>query len=209
MDFKKIIEEYVKYELFIFDINGVLDSLLKTKIKLAKVVFWFKTKKEIAEFLCSLERIYEGNKSAKLQDILQILFKNSKKISKEQCVVFENRYYKENKISNKNIVLLNKLSEFKKVCLYTSLSSNHLNSLFWKLQLSKNIKIYTFESFPETKPSYRNLLHICKENKTKPKDTILFWDNVVVDLMPAKLLWIHTILITPYLDDVINAEIAL
>ncbi len=208
MDLKKFLESNTSYQLYIFDVNWVLDNLLETKIKLAKNILWLK-KEEIADFICSLDRIYELNKWTKLHKILSSYFKYNNKITNEQIKMFESMYYSENIISPYKIEFINELSLYKKVCLYTSLPKIFFEKIIWDNLVNNNIRIYTLESFQELKPSYNNLKTICLENECEPSKSILFWDNVIIDLMPAKLLWIRTVLVTPYLDEVIKEDIVL
>ena len=202
MSLQIILSEHTDSKLYIFDINWVLDNLLQTKVRLINEIFNVKDKIQLANVITALDRFYEKDKSSSLDLLLrESLSYVDISYSDKEIADFGNRYFSENIINIETINYLAKLSEDKKVCLYTSLWRNRINHLFWEYpEFVNHVKIYTKDDLDEPKPSVKNLIYICAEYDVKFEDTILIWDNIVVDLMPAKLLWMKTILVSPFVD---------
>ncbi len=64
-------------------------------------------------------------------------------------------------------------------------------------------EILTTKMFKEeTKPSITILNHILNKYSLKPKECLLIADDVFLDLMPAKILGMKTVLVSNYVDNV-------
>ncbi len=209
MSLQIILSEHTDSKLYIFDINWVLDNLLQTKVRLISEIFNVKDKIQLANVITALDRFYEKNKSSSLDDLLrESLSYADINYSDNEIADFCNRYYIENTINMETINYLEKLGKDKKICLYTSLWRNRINHLFWEYpEFINHVKIFTKDDLDEPKPSVKNLMYICAEYDVKFEDTILIWDNIVVDLMPAKLLWMKTILVSPFVDNFSRSEL--
>jgi len=78
-----------------------------------------------------------------------------------------------------------------------------INALLNKAKLNENdfTEIVTTKMFKkETKPSLPILTYILKKYSLKPKECLMVADDVFLDLMPAKILGMKTILISDYVD---------
>lgn len=196
--------EESRYELFIFDVNGVLDDLYGVKEKIIRGI----TKDEnlTKKIIVAIERLYENNKASDPGEVIcNALHLHDIKLDASKVAILRKNYFALNKISEGVLNLLKDLGDKRIVCLYTSLTLKNLKKLypFPKWGLGK-IQLFTQESFIERKPSINNLIKICSANNVKPEKTILFGDNVAVDLMPAKLLGMKTVLVSCYVDVLVS-----
>lgn len=200
-----ILKFATSYDLFIFDINGVLDNNHDAKVETMRKYFPEISDTDISNINIDMERAYESNKSSSTSShISSALADNGIIIDKEKSELLADSYFNLNRIKTSVIDGLNKLAETKKVYLYTALSRQKVKFITSLQTLSDKIIIFAKEDQIESKPSIRNLQQILKQTKIAPEKTILFGDNVAVDLMPANLLGIKSILASNYVDDVIK-----
>jgi predicted HAD superfamily phosphohydrolase YqeG len=152
-----------------------------------------------------MERAYESNKSNGTDyHISQALAANGITISESDSIRLANNYFNLNRIKPEIIKFLNELADRKKVYLYTSLSRAKVDFIASLHPLSPNIMIFAREEQIESKPSIRNLQKIMRHADTSPERSILFGDNIAVDIMPAKLCGIKSVLVSNYVDDFIK-----
>jgi len=204
-----IIDYFMKYashyDLLIFDINGVLDNNHDAKIKMLSDAFPDLSTTQIAEINVGMERAYEKNKSSSTAShIMSACADNGIVIDDGKAEELANRYYELNRIKPEVIQFLNKLSETNKVCLYTSLSRQKVDFITSRYPLSSKVVVFAREDQVESKPSIRNLEIILHKLDIPVEKAILFGDNVAVDIMPAHLLGIKSVLVSNYVDGVIK-----
>lgn len=193
------------YDLLIFDINGVLDNNHDAKVKALSEAFPKLSDLQISKINVGMERAYEKSKgSSTASHIAAALADNNITINQDKAEELANTYFDLNRIKPEIIKFLNKLSETKKVCLYTSLSKAKVDYITSKHQLSPNILVFAREEQVESKPSISNLEKILRITNTPIDRTVLFGDNVAVDIMPAHLLGIKAVLVSNYVDAVIK-----
>ena len=204
-----IIDYFMKYashyDLLIFDINGVLDNNHDAKIKMLSDAFPDLSTTQIAEINVGMERAYEKNKSSSTAShIMSACADNNLAIDDKKAEELANRYYELNRIKPEVIQFLNKLSETNKVCLYTSLSRQKVDFITSRYPLSSKVVVFAREDQVESKPSIRNLEIILHKLDVPVGKAVLFGDNVAVDIMPAHLLGIKSVLVSNYVDGVIK-----
>lgn len=204
-----IIDDFMKYashyDLLIFDINGVLDNNHNAKVKMLSDAFPDLSTSQIAEINVGMERAYEKSKSSSTASHIASACADSNiAIDDYKAEKLSNRYYELNRIKPEVIQFLNKLSETNKVCLYTSLSRQKVDSITSRHPLSSKVFVFAREDQVESKPSIKNLESILHKLDTTVEKAVLFGDNVAVDIMPAHLLGIKTVLVSNYVDDVIK-----
>jgi FMN phosphatase YigB (HAD superfamily) len=204
-----IIDDLLKfvndYELFIFDINGVLDNNHNAKIQMLKSNFPEMSLDLIKSVNIDMERAYESNQSGgTATHISQALKDNQIQVDDVEAKRLADDYFNLNRVNPDLITFLNNLAETKKVCLYTALSRSKVEFITSLHPLSKKIMIFAREDQIESKPSIRNLKEILRLSDVTTDKAILFGDNVSVDIMPANLIGIKSILVSNYVDDVIK-----
>ena len=193
------------YDLFIFDINGVLDNNHEAKVRTLSEAFPALSDLQISKINIGMERAYEKSKDSPTTSHIVAAFEdNGIVIDSNKAKELANRYYDLNRIKPEIINFLNQLSETKKVCLYTSLSKAKVDYITSRRPLSSNILVFAREEQVESKPSISNLETILRITNTPINRAVLFGDNVAVDIMPAHLLGIKAVLVSNYVDAVIK-----
>lgn len=193
------------YDLFIFDINGVLDNNHEAKVRTLSEAFPALSDLQISKINIGMERAYEKSKDSPTASHIVTAFEdNGIVIDSNKAKELANRYYDLNRIKPEIINFLNQLSETKKVCLYTSLSKAKVDYITSRCPLSSNILVFAREEQVESKPSISNLEAILHITNTPINRAVLFGDNVAVDIMPAHLLGIKAVLVSNYVDAVIK-----
>lgn len=193
------------YDLFIFDINGVLDNNHEAKVRTLSEAFPALSDLQISKINIGMERAYEKSKDSPTTSHIVAAFEdNGIVIDSNKAKELANRYYDLNRIKPEIINFLNQLSETKKVCLYTSLSKAKVDYITSRRPLSSNILVFAREEQVESKPSISNLEAILRITNTPINRAVLFGDNVAVDIMPAHLLGIKAVLVSNYVDAVIK-----
>jgi len=206
----------------IFDLNGTLDNTDKAFAKaffLTLKNFLPKRKnKELKVFANELLVFFwQADKIADLyypnwsmEKIIELGVKNWVKFRKIKINTrsFSNNY---NSIRKQFLTI-----KFEFVKLIKSLAKNQLKFIFSQGNTKKDIllllnkaklnendftEIITTKMFKkETKPSLPVLNYILKKYSLKPKECLMVADDVFLDLMPAKILGMKTILISDYVD---------
>lgn len=206
----------------IFDLNGTLDNTDKAFARaffLTLKRFLPKRKsKDLKAFANELLVFFwQADKLADLQhpdwsmkQIIELSIKNWTKFRKIKINVklFSNNY----SLIRKQFLIIK--SEFAK--LIKSLPKNQLKFIFSqgntkedvlvllnKAKLNKGdfTEIITTKMFKkETKPSLPVLNYILKKYSLEPKECLMVADDTFLDLMPAKILGMRTVLISDYVD---------
>ena len=193
------------YDLFIFDINGVLDNNHNAKVETLKKHFPGMSDLDISTTNVDMERAYESNKSSSTSShIASALADNGIVVDSDKADLLASTYFDLNRVKPNVVDCLNKLAETKTVCLYTALSRPKVKFITNLHPLSEKIMIFAKEDQLESKPSIRNLQKILKLTNISPNRAILFGDNIAVDIMPANLLGIKAVLVSNYVDEVIK-----
>lgn len=206
----------------IFDLNGTLDNTDKAFVRaffLTLKGFLPKTKnKDLRAFANELLVFFwQADKLADLQhpdwsmkQIVELSIKNWTEFRKIKINVklFSNNY----NLIRKNFLTIRPGS----VKLVESLPKNQLKFIFSQGNKKKDIlvllnkarlngddftEIITTKMFKkETKPSLPILSYILKKYSLKPGECLMVADDVFLDLMPAKILGMKTVLISDYVD---------
>lgn len=208
----------------IFDLNGTLDNTDKAFTKalfLTLKNFLPKNRnlqifaKELLIFFWQADKIADlKHPDWSMEQIIQFAVKNWTKFRKIKINI--HRFSKNYSTIRKQFLTIK--PEFVK--LIKSLPKNQLKFIFSQgntkeevlLLLKKtNLKeddfteIITTKMFKnETKPSLPILNYILKKYSLKPKECLMVADDVFLDLMPAKILGMKTILISDYVDYLIK-----
>lgn len=182
-----------------------MDNNHDAKVKALSEAFPELSDLQISKINVGMERAYEKSKSSSTAShIAAALADNGITIDQDKAEELANRYFDLNRIKPEVIKFLNKLSETKKVCLYTSLSKAKVDFITSRCPLSSNILVFAREEQVESKPSISNLEAILRITNTPIDRAVLFGDNVAVDIMPAHLLGIKSVLVSNYVNAVIK-----
>lgn len=199
----------INYDLFIFDVNGVLDNQWECKRMSLSSLFPPNSDSLVDQALVGIDRNYEMNHSLSFKDCLALTL-TEMNITPLRIELLQSTidYYEQNNGFNKDVVVMAlEVLKGKKICFYSSLSSSTLEQYFIKANLtSDGIQIYSRDDLPQIKPSINNIQYICQLSQILPKRTVVIGDNIACDLMPAFLLGAKTLLVTPFVNELISSQ---
>lgn len=208
-------------KLLIIDFDGPVNDLIKTKklilkkvAKNLKIYIDCRTQKH---FLTYIDQIYQNEKITNYQKIIKRCLIKLKEHGlleikepeiKRFAFLFEKNVRKSVKVNIHFLKILKKIKAKNKIklCIYSSQIKNKVIRLLKEQDVKLFDIIYGRDNFNEPKPSVKNLEKICDELGVLPKDTLMIGDNAVMDLMPAKLLGMTTLLINPFVDKIVKKE---
>jgi len=205
-------------DLIILDFDGPINDLIQGKIlaiksacRLLKIKL---SQKNLTRIINYIDQAWEIKRIVDYRENLKFVIKQLKlqgliKIGQQQ----ENRFAKKflfflTKNQSYNRGLIQVVKKIKKqhneirVCIYSCQNKTDIQKFFNKFKIDINLfdVIYGKEDLDEPKPSIKNLEVICRKLKIAPNRAVMIGDNVVLDLMPAKLLGMQTILYSKFLD---------
>lgn len=210
--------DIAKIRLIIVDFDGPIHDLTSSKIaaaeSLCKKLNVKLSKTTLSYLLNYIEQIYERRKIVDYQKILDIAMNELVKQGLIELDTEEKRYFIKNfpahlnkyQVVNRELIHFIKKIKAKekdlRVCVYSNQNTGYVKGFLNKFKIDLGVfdKIYGRNSFEEPKPSINNLKKICRDFGASYKQTVIVGDNVAVDLMPAKLLKIKTILYTEFVD---------
>lgn len=207
-------------KLIIFDFDGPINDLIEAKRKAIKdlseqlkISFSDNASWSLINYI---DQIYEIRKIHDYKELvtlsLEKLEKNDLlKLEVEQKSEFASRFkevlYKQQKVNPnlfKDIQTIRKNDPAIKICIYTSQKEEDVTKFLGEFKTHFD-KIYGRDYFDEPKPSVTNLIKIGNEFGISPKETIVFGDNVAVDLAPASYLGMKTILVNKFVSKTISS----
>lgn len=206
-------------KLIIVDFDGPINNLIKSKKSAIKNICR-KINVKISplgqiHLLTYIDQIYENKRIYSYKKIIKLGLRKLKrnkliKINEKQITKFSSLFEEEIstiKLNHRFLEILKKIKKEKKftLCVYTSQTRKWVTKA---LEGYKNLfdHIYCQENFAEPKPSVQNIIKICKESGINPKNAIMIGDNPTIDLMPAKLLGMETVLINQFVDQLFQAS---
>ena len=195
----------------IFDFSGTLDNLDDVRLSaVEKCLGDFRQNltyeerlEEAKEVIVEIFRLDTEMQSASIKDIFQkaILIKYGDEISDKIETLWEiyYAYRKEHRSLLKSFVDNFSIISKYKLFILTRTREETIIELLKNYNMDECFKIYRTK-----KPSTETLKQIMKEHDLKPHECIMAGDDVILDLMPAKMLGMKTILRTGYVDCFIN-----
>lgn len=194
-------------DLVIFDWNGVLDNQECAKRKLIRKVIGEAHKDIENSILVDIERNFEQKKELPFEQNLRLVFKqNNFQIEGTDLHELVSEF-SEDILSSSKLQTLLGLRSYVRLAIYTS-ANLHIDAEMTLALSDANVLVYDRARLIEEKPSIKNLREICKTLGIVPERTMMIGDNPTQDLMPAKLLGMHTILMNPYVDYFSSSSIA-
>lgn len=205
-------------DLIILDFDGPINDLIQGKIlaikSLCRLLRIKLSRKSLVRIINYIDQVWEIRriidyqknlkrviKQLKLHDLIKMGLRQKNYFTKEFS-----SFLTRNQSCNKTLIQvvrkIKKRYRNIKVCIYSRQTKKDIQKFFNKFKININLfdGIYGREDFKEPKPSIKNLEIICRKLKVAPKKAIMIGDNVVVDLMPAKLLGMQTILYSRFID---------
>ncbi len=211
-------------KLIIVDFDGPINDLLTAKkTTIIELCDKFKiklSKKALNNFINFIDYYYINNHINNYKDIvLQCLHRLNKDkqircnsiIASRISETFTDYLFDH---LQPNISVLSALTKVKKIfpeikfCIYTNQTGQYVEKFFQsnKLNITQFTKIYGGDLFLENKPSIKNLETICRDQNTKFNQTMIIGDDPTLDLLPAHLLGIKTILFNSVVYNCIKNE---
>lgn len=205
-------------KLVIIDFDGPINDLLAAKkITITKLCNKFKiklSKKALNNFINFIDYYYINNHINNYKDIVHQCLHRLNKDKQIKCNPITISHISEEFTDylsdhlKPNISVLWALKKVKKFfpevkfCIYTNQTDKYVKKFFQsnQLDITQFTKIYGGDLFLETKPSIKNLETICRDQNANFNQTIMIGDDPTLDLLPAHLLGIKTVLFNPVVD---------
>ena len=201
----------------IFDLNRTIDNFdtygIKASEKVIKKLF---SRVESLYYMAGklylaverYERKYESDDYREniKKAILDFCLDENIKLEREKLAdlvnIFIEEAFSSYKILDDFSEIAGTLTEKYNLYLYTMSTRKEVEENFKTTCLSFEVfkKIYAREDLIEVKPSLLNLEKILSENNLAPKDCIMIGDSPMMDILPAKILGIKTVLFCSYTD---------
>lgn len=183
--------------LLIADINGVLDDYYDIKFSFLNELLGVSEAHNLPHLWTYIEQAYITKKMS-IESGTKGYFASQKKPldSRQEAVLAAGM--KRSKITDSAINFLGELKI--KYVLYTSMNSADTN-----LTLKNNkYNVYTNNGLDIVKPSSVDLQNIIDKYKVRSDQVCMIGDGLIDDLMPASLIGLHTIIVTPYAQKLIS-----
>jgi len=197
----------MKTKAIIFDFSGTLDNLdeirlsavEKSLLEIRKEIEPEKRLEEAKEVIVEIFRLDTEMQSASIKDIFQEAIKiKYPEILKDKIEKMWDIYNGERK--KKRDILESFLENFETMSKYKLFILTRSSEDMIRETLEKHGKGGFFEIYRTKKPSTKTLREIMKKHSLKPEECIMTGDDVTLDLMPAKMLGMKTILRSSYVD---------
>lgn len=199
-------------KLIIVDFDGPINDLLsakkKTIIALCDQFDITLSESALNNFINLIDHFYIHNHLDNYKNLIYQCLCHMKKNHQISCEINTINRFSDTFLSclSKNLqpnkVVLSALTRTKqvfpeiKICVYTSQIDKYVVQFFQKNQIDMSLftKIYGSNLFLELKPSIKNLKTICSEQKVATNQTMMIGDDPTLDLLPAHLLGMKTML---------------
>lgn len=209
-------------KLIILDFDGPINNQIEAKREAlqetAEELSIELTEKNIWEIVNYIDQVYETEKIYDYAEIInkslsKLVSNNSLNLNNEDIDKFANIFSE--KIQNtvhlsKDVEIFIKEAKRKNselnVCIYSAQTESEIKRLLniSGIEISLFNRIYDRNYFEEPKPSTINFEGILEDFHVEPGEAIMVGDNVAVDLAPAKMLGIKTILLNQFVDLTVN-----
>jgi len=209
-------------KLIILDFDGPINNQIEAKRealqKTAEELSIELTEKNIWEIVNYIDQIYETEKIYDYAEIInkslaKLVSNNSLNLNNETVDKFATIFSEK----MQNIVHLSRdveifIKEARRknadlnVCIYSTQIESEIKRLLNISGIDRNLfdRIYDRNYFEEPKPSTVNFEKILEDFHVEPREVVMVGDNVAVDLAPAKMLGIKTVLLNQFVDLTVN-----
>jgi predicted HAD superfamily phosphohydrolase YqeG len=197
-DFAEI-AEFIKsrdIKLLVADLNGVIDDYYNLKFAYLKRLLG-DDDEYFGRLVVYIEREYMSNREATLeQSVVKFYAENNLAFSDLQATILNEKLPRSMMTDVARSFFENLQTEY---AVYTSLSEANAREALRGLECT----IYSGDVTAETKPSVVNLQAIFNAHDVTADQVCVIGDGLVDDLMPAKLIGAHTILVSPFADKIV------
>lgn len=181
-------------KFIIFDLNGVLDNYYEQKTRLLIDILGPENTHYLPDLLLFIETEYIADRSATIERSFVRFFNDRQiEVSAEQWERLT-RLRAVARLSSETKRFLDLLKI--PFVIYTALTGDAARKAIG----DRDYALFTRDKAREEKPSIANLRDILAENGFEPSESCVVGDGLIDDLMPAALLGLHTILISPYVN---------
>lgn len=199
----------------IFDVNGTLDNMQEERILAIKDVVKRlnpnaseeKAKRSGEEILVKVERIDTENPKRKMIEIVSDALTEffGEEISKEKALgmynLYKERRIKYRKIYDSFVEVVRYLAKNYRLFILSHGDQEKIGEILKKFNISRYFeKIYLTKDYNLRKPNTEIYKIILKENGLNPEDCVMVGDDSLLDLFPAKVSGLKTILFSKYVD---------
>lgn len=213
-----------KIKLIIIDFDGPINDLLTAKkITITELCNRFKiplSPKALGNFINFIDYYYVHNHINNYKDLVQQCLYRLNEDNQIKCNHITAGRFSETFTDclynhlQPNRIVLSALAKVKQIfpevkfCIYTNQTGQYVEKFFQlnRLNIAQFTKIYGSDLFLEPKPSIKNLETICQDQNTTFSQTVMIGDDPTLDLLPANLLGIKTVLFNPVVNNYIANE---
>jgi|GEM_PF-3082402 len=180
--------------LLVLDLNGVLDDYNARKIDALRDVLGLENERHLPELLLAIERAYMTDRSATIEQSFEQFFgARGLQITDDQRNKLAH-FKVASQLTREARTFLDSLEI--PFVIYTSLSREQAEKALGPSQYD----LFTRDQYQEMKPSIANLTAIMTRYNVTPQETCVVGDGLIDDLMPASLVGMHTILVSPHAE---------
>lgn len=195
----KMIEDYIdeqSIKFVILDYNGVLDDYWKRKVQYVEGILGPEGKAYLPDLMLEIDKQYMLDRSATIENsFIRFCVSRNISISEHQKLLLDQAM----PLSLMTDTARDFLDRLKvPFVIYTSLNRDQAQRSIGIDRYS----LFTGDQLEESKPSIKNLKNILAQYGYNASDSCMVGDGLFDDLMPAKLLGMHTILVTPFVDKI-------
>ena len=163
----------------------------------------------IKRVLIEIERVDLAHPDWNMEDIVTTALENILGIERKKAIKIAKDYQeyrkKHARLDASFVKAVPKLAEKFRIILLTSGDKESIKQLMKKYDVDKYIEKYYFTNeLGMKKPSIDLLEMILKDNNISKEDCVVVGDDIIKDLMPAKLLGIKTVLYSKFVDKIIS-----
>ena len=186
----------IKPELIICDFNGVLDDYYKCKYEYIRKVLGRAYSSHIAELAVFTDTEYINDHAATLEGSIRKYAFNHGLHLDENANAHLKKGMAPSSLAPSAELFLKQLAPIP-VVVYTAQPRTFVDQY---AGFADGVEWISCQQLGEAKPSVTNLQQIMHRSNVSGSEVCVIGDGLLDDLMPAKLLGAHTILVSPFAD---------
>ena len=189
-------------KLVIFDFNGLLDDYYTQKLEHLRRILGPGNEHYIPELLLGIERAYMMDRSATLEQSVEAFFRANEITMNADVQQQLKEPFQSSRLTDGARNFLDALDV--PFVIYTAMTKEGAQQALG----SAKYELFTRDAYQEDKPSIANLKVIVTRHGVQPSEVCVVGDGLIDDLMPASLMGMHTILVSPFAMILANSSVS-
>lgn len=191
-----------RVKLVICDFNGVLDDYYDCKYTYLRQVLGEQHAEHLAELAVFTDTEYARNQSATLEDSIRSYLASHRLMVDGLAEKTISTGMRRPELTPEGKSFLAQMPMLQ-VVVYTAQSRAIIDEY---QDGSSGAEWISAQELGEPKPSVQNLEKLMRRYSVAADEVCVIGDGLIDDLMPAKLLGMHTILVTPFTDTIVASQ---